>query len=452
MADVIKTEEGKNIIVNKIHIIAVDRSSKDIRHWRNAHINAEAVVYANRQMLYDLYKDVELDGHLSGLVQKRFDAVLNKQLRYEVGGKKVDEMDDVIDSEVFRKIITKILETKLWGLSGMEFIPGEDLCFEEIPRKHIKPQWSIIAFEQSGQEGFPYQGVQNLWIVGEKQDLGLYLKCAPYVLYKKGNMADWAQYIEIFGQPIRVVKYDAHDEETKLELQEVLDESGSSLALMIPKQADFEIMDGKASNADGQLQERFKNACDNELSIIILGNTETTSNTNGGSNAKAQEQGRQQLEVTKSDMAFVSKVLSSKQAFAIFKSYGLKVSPGGKFVFEKDINLAELSSRKDIDIALSAKIPISDDYFYETYSIPKPDNYEELKRKMEEEKAAKLAPPAPAPAPGKPAPAKKQKPLSADDPFALEENDSDIVAKVKTACRNFLTKLNFFAPALDKEG
>lgn len=406
MSDVKKIEGNKSIVVNQINIIAVDRSTKDIKRWRQAHVNAEAVVYANRQQLYDLYKDVELDGHLSGIVQKRFDTVLNKTLRYVVNGKKVEEMDDVINSEVFRKLIVKILESKLWGISGMEFIPGEEISFVEVPRKHIKPQWNIIAIEQSGQEGIDYTKQKNIWIIGEKEDLGLYLKCAPYVLYKKGNMADWGQYIEIFGQPIRVVKYDAHDEETKMELQTVLDESGSSLALMIPKQADFEIMDGKASNADGKLQDTFKNACDNELSIIILGNTETTSNTNGGSNAKAQEQGKQQLEVTKSDLKFVANILSSKQAQAIFKTYGLPVMDGGKFEFEKQIDLSELSTRKDIDIALSAKIPIADDYFYDTYSIPKPDNYKELKKKMEDENALKLAPKQPALPAKKPVPNK----------------------------------------------
>ena len=35
------------------------------------------------------------------------------------------------------------------------------------------------------------------------------------------------------------------------DLRRTLDESGSSLVMMIPKQADFEMLDGKTSNGDG---------------------------------------------------------------------------------------------------------------------------------------------------------------------------------------------------------
>lgn len=397
----VKAENGQQLVVNQIIIRPIDRSTKDIQSWRSAHQQAEQVVYANRTRLYDLYADVELDGHLTGIIQKRVDAVLNKTLHFTTNGQKVDEMDAVIESQVFRDIITEALKSKLWGLSALEFLPGEKLRFEPINRKHIKPDLGIIAKEQNGQEGWSYEGLDNVWIIGNKTDLGLLLKCAPYALWKRGNMADWAQYIEIFGQPVRICKYDAHDNETKIELQEVLEESGSSLALMIPKQADFEMLDGKQSNGDGKLQEAFKNACDNEMSIIILGNTETTSNSNGGSLAKTKEHSKQQLEVTKSDLKFVANLLNSDQFIKILQSYGYPVK-GGKFEYEIEIDLDELAQRKDIDLAISAKVPVDDDYWYQTYGIPKPANYAELKKQMDDERMLKLAPPAaPAPVAGK---------------------------------------------------
>ena len=33
---------------------------------------------------------------------------------------------------------------------------------------------------------------------------------------------------------------------------------------------------------------------------------------------------------------------------------------------------------------VSEKVPVSDDYWYETYGIPKPENYNELKKEMQE--------------------------------------------------------------------
>lgn len=381
----------ENIILNQIVIRPIDRSTKDIGTWRYSHKAAESPTHPNRTRLYDVYADCRLDGHLTGVIDKRFDAVLNKKWRYEVSGKKIDEMDArLIKKQVFRDTICELLESKIEGISGMEFIPGEEVTMNVIPRKHIKPDIKIIAFEQSGETGYKYEEIENVWVVGKRHDLGLLLKCAPYALYKRGNMADWAQYVEIFGQPVRVIKYDAFDEKTKKELKTIVDEAGSSLAMVIPKQAEFEMMDGKMSNGDGQLQERFKKACDDEMSVIILGNTETTTSSKSSGYAQSETHSKQQHEVTKSDLSFIGNLLNSKKFFEICKSYGLPVVEGGEFVTERELDLEELKSRKDIDSFVSQKVPVGDDYYYDAYGIPKPDNYDELKTKMEEERQMKM--------------------------------------------------------------
>jgi phage gp29-like protein len=364
-----------------------------------------------------MFSDVELDGHLSGITQKRVDAVLNKKMRY-VGpdGKKVDEMDAVINSSVFRDIVSLIIKRKLWGRVGMEFIPGDKLCMVEIPVKHIKPYIKKITKEQSGEDGWDYEGMQNIWVMHKPGDLGLLLKCAYYVLIKRGVIGDWAEYVEIFGQPVRIAKYDAYDIKTKQELTIALEEAGSSLALMIPKQVDFEMMDGKQTNANGELQEKLKNTCNDEMSVIVLGNTETTTSSPSSGYAQAKEHGKQQVEVNKSDMIDVELTVSCDHFQNILRTYALPVVEGGRFEYEQEEDLDELSTRKDIDIALSAKVPIDDDYFYNTYGIPKPENYDELKAKMEEENQMKLNPPAPGAPAAAPAKKEKKKPKNLSAP------------------------------------
>mgnify|MGYP001073620109 CR=1 FL=1 len=381
---IVKETEPKGIIVNQIILRNADRSPKDIQKVRTAQIYAESVAYANRVPLYDLYDDVMLDGHLTGIWKKRVDAVLNKSLHYEdTAGIRIEDMDTLIESNTFRDMQRKIMESEAWGLSGMEFIPGKKFEWIEIPRKHIKPDLKIIAKEQNGSEGFPYDTNPFLWVIGGKNDYGFLLKCSYYAVYKRGNLADWAQYCEIFGQPVRVIKYDAYDTKTKIELQQVLDESGSSLALMIPKQADFDMKDGKVSNADGQLQDRFKTAMNEEMSIIVLTVTETANASKSSGYAQSKEHGKQQLEVTKSDLKYMANMLNSDVFKNILKSYGY---PEGRFVYEKEIDLDELKTRLEIDMQVKSNVPVDDDYWYDTYAIPKPKNYDELKKKMEEDK------------------------------------------------------------------
>jgi len=407
---VTKTSEPRNakIIVQELNILSADRHYKDIGEFKNSLQSAESAHYPNRARLYDLYEDVMLDGHVTGSIDKRVDAVLNKTLTFHNAAKKHEEgMDDVIASNPFRKVIRQIILSKMYGISGLEFLPGAELEFLEIPRKHIKPHKKLISREQTGEEGIAYEPLTNVWVVGEDKDLGLLLKASMNVIYKRGTLGDWAQYIEIFGQPVRIVYYDAYDTKTKEEVRQVLNESGSSLAMMIPKQAQFEMKDGKQSNGDGKLQFTFISYLDDQNSIIILGNTETTQASSSSGHAQSKEHGKQQLEITKSDLKFVENLLNSPKFLSILKTYGLPVE-GGRFVYEKEIDLAELKLKAEVEqlVMETYKVPVSDDYVYKTYGIEKPDNYDELKAQQEAERLALTQrDPAPTPpAPGKPKP------------------------------------------------
>ncbi len=382
-----KTTETPTYVVHDLTLVSPDRSRKDIKSLKAAVEGAEQTYYPNRVSLYDLYHDVyTIDGFLNGIITKRINNVLNKTLKFtNAKGQVDDDITTLISSKKGRDLITQILESKFWGVSGVEFEVGKEFEFSTIPRKHIKPEKGLITKSQYGfdkDSGFEYHDMPFVWVIGDKNDLGLLLPCSMYAVYKRGNFADWAQYVEIFGQPVRIMKYDAYDTQTKTELNKVLNNSGSSLAMMIPKQADFEMMDGKASNGDGKLQNGFKDACNAEMAICILGNTETTTSSTSSGYAQSKEHGKQQDEITKSDLAFVSNMLNHERFINILKSYGLAVE-GGKFEYELELDLVALKTRKEIDEFVATKVPIGDDYWYETYGIPKPENYEALKKEIE---------------------------------------------------------------------
>jgi len=380
-------------LIHDLTLVAPDRNRKDIQSLKQAVTSAELIHFPNRTLLYDLYHDIyTMDGYLSGIIDKRIDSVLNKKLKfYDKSGKEVEELTKLMKKEG-REIIRKIMESVFWGISGIEFKIGEKLAFEEIERKHIKPEKGIITKSQYGmtaESGFIIDEMPFIWVIGKKKDLGKLLACSMYAIYKRGNFGDWAQYVEIFGQPVRILEYDAYDTKTKQELKEMLDKAGNSLAMMIPKQASFQMLDGKHSNGDGKLQLSFKDACNQEMAIRILGNTETTSSSTSSGYAQSKEHGEQQDEITASDLIMVENLLNSDKFFSILKSYGYDVE-GGNFAYELELNLAKLKLRLEIDMLVSTKVPIGDDYWYETYGIAKPDNYEELKKKMDEQVALAL--------------------------------------------------------------
>lgn len=364
-----KEDRSRSIVINEINVRSVDRGKKDIAWWRSALTSAESVNHPNRTRLYDLYEEIMLDGHLSGVIGKKVNAVLNKVIRFEREGIHVPAMDGLIRSAAFREIVKMILETLLWGISGVEFVPGKELSFYKIPRKHLKPERGIISYEQGGNEGVGYAGLPNIWVMGEPNDLGLLLKCAPYCLYKRGGLADWAQFIELFGQPVRVIKYDSYDEQTRMELKRILDESGSSLSMMIPRQADFEIKDGKQANSDGGLQLSFIKALNEEISVTVLGNTETTNSSRSAGYAQSKIHQEQQFEITKADIAYTASMLNSEQFLGVLRSYGYEID-GGRFVFAREMDVEQLHKRVAIDKELHAIVDIPVAYWSETYGVP----------------------------------------------------------------------------------
>lgn len=407
-ANVMRAPEqtAQDFIINQIVMRNVDRTPKDIGRWRQSHMSAESVYYPNRSRIYDVYSDVKLDAQLCGIIDKRIKTTTNKTIRFVRDKKEDDTFKPLIESNEFNDMLYEWLNSKMWGITGHEFMPN-NFCPMLIPRKHIKPEKGVIAINQTDYDGIPYGDVDNIMVVGKPRDLGLLLMASFYVLLKKGSFSDWANYIEIFGQPMMVTKYDTFDEKTKIQLTKMMEDAGASLRISIPKQADFEIMDGKTSNGNGDLQRQFVDACNEELSVLILGATETTKSSQSSGFAQSKTQAQQQSEIIKDDIKFIRNLLNGDKFRNILAGYGYNCD-GGEFVIDEDDDVNDLLIKSQVDISIKgAGVPIEDDYFYDTYNIPKPANYDEMKAKAE----AQAQPPAEPgePAPGKPPAAKADK-------------------------------------------
>lgn len=414
------------IVTHNITLRSNDRSTKDVSTWRKAHIIAESVTNPRRTDLYNVYEDALLDGHLSGIIGKRIDTVLNKKLLFKKGDNPVPELEPIIKSKAFRDIITAILESKFWGISGLEFQPGTNLFLKKIPRKHIKPKWQIITLNEHDQEGISYTDLSNVWIIGDPDDLGLLLKCAFYALLKKGTITDWAEYIEIFGSPIITMTYEAGDVQTERKIDEVLNNIGNSTKIKIPRQAGLDVKDGKSSNGDGKLQETFIRIMNGEMSIVVLGNTETTSSSSSSGYAQAKTHSDQQMQIIKSDMMDVLDYLNTPHFLAILASYGLPVD-GGMFEYDREVDVNYMQAKILVDKELHGiGVPFSKKYIYDTYAIDQPTTHEDTLTKAD----TTTEPPPP------PKPKTKPKNLKDDDSAPITR------AELKTMLADF------FGPAL----
>lgn len=345
---------------NQILIQPIHRGVNDIGSWKSALRTADMGL---RTKLYDLYEDILLDGSATDAIGKRIEAITDCDINFTVNKKEVPIMNELIDTIEFEEQLKEIMWCLFWGISVDEYSFMNGFDFNSIPRKHIRPKEKVILRQQYDTTGISYESDDMIIQWGKDDDLGLLLKIAPYVIYKRGGFGDWAQFVELFGMPQRIGKYNSMDEQSRRLLIKAFEEAGSAPYLVIPKESEV-TQTTLSGSTNGALYNDFRNACNEEILITILGQTMTTKD--GASLSQSKVHMEVQEKKHRSDRRFVIRQLN-KYLVPLLESRGYPVH-GGKFSFvdkKDEITVGDLKT-------LSTMIPIPQTYGYEKYGIPEP--------------------------------------------------------------------------------
>lgn len=366
-----KRTKGKQAnIIQKIEVSQTRRASQDIENWRNAIKAAESIFMPRRVLIYDLYSEMLLDGHLTAVTEKRKLSITNTPLVFIENGKVDEEISALLSTEAFTNLIGYIIESKIWGHSLIELSFEDEMLIPTlIPRKHVVPEKGIILRNQQDFAGFNFRELpySNFVLeVGEKDSLGLLMKAAQYVIYKRGGFGDWAQYCELFGMPFRVAKYDGYDEKTRTDLENALKAAGSAAYIVIPKEADLNFIQNNTTGSS-ILYDMLIDSCNKELSKLVLGQTMTTEASGAYAQAKVHQEVEREIHFA--DKLFVRNILNDK-LIPLLRMHGYEMGKG-RFIFQEKENI-DKKTKLEMDLKLAGQIKIDDNYFYETYNIPLP--------------------------------------------------------------------------------
>ena len=364
-----------NPIINKLVVKPAVRSTTDIGQWRNAIKSADR---GRRSRLYDLYEDLMIDGVLSDAVDKRIDAITNAELTFQRKGEVIPELEELIDTPDFERLLKEIMLSKFWGISLLEFDFTNGFKFWSIPRKHILPDRKEVIRQEYDEKGLPYDGDPFILQIGEDDSLGLFLKTAPYAIYKRGGFGDWAQWIELFGMPQRIGKYSVYDNESRKLLEEAFEVAGSAPSMVVPKETDVEV-NNNGQGGNGVSFDDFRKACNEELLVTVLGQTMTT--LDGSSHSQSETHKKVEEGKNKSDRRFVQRVLNH-DLLPLLEARGFPVK-GGTFYFPEAGETISTAERLTKDMQLNEIIDISEEYFYETYDIPRPEGGQVIAKKKQ---------------------------------------------------------------------
>lgn len=366
----------------------------DIGSYMNSLQSATAIDMYSRIRLYDMYSSAFMtDPHLIGIHRKRLVGACRTPIEFIRNEKADDQINELLKQPWFRKFRKEVVESEFWGFSLLQFYRDIDgnIDFDSIPRKHYDPVQQIVLRYQSDTDGAPLEMFSNTLVIGnDPRGLGIMSAVMPYVLYKRGNIGDWAQFCQIFGMPIREYTYDAGDEEARRRLVEDARKQGANAAYIHPEGSTLTLHESGNKSGSSDLYNNFSDKCDSQMSIAILGNTLTTDAKATGTQALGTVHKQEEDEIKDEDQALILSVLNSAHMRKILASLGYNVE-GGEFRFIEVKDIDKTVQLQVVTQMMDRGLPIDDDYLYDTFDIDKPANYDQMKaeaQKKADEKAA----------------------------------------------------------------
>jgi phage gp29-like protein len=378
---------GYNVDFNKVQDVSVNmpktadirkrittptqlyRGFTDIETYKLAVTRAESLTAPQRSELYKVYKNIEIDGHLTAAVNQRKNLTLSKDFDVKLNGEENEELEYIIKQKWFRDFIDYSLDAIFYGHSLIQFDSVIDNAFksvELVPREYVKPEFHIVTNTYADLSGTDYlEAPYNNWCigVGKPKDLGLYMKAAPLVIWKKNALGAWSEFVEIFGSPIRIGKTDTRDEETRANMESMLRNMGVASYGVFDTDDLIELVESNRSDAF-QVFDMMIQRCNSEISKLILGQTGTLDEKAYVGSAEVQE--RVLKNVAYNDEFFIEGVLNYQLVpmmtrLGIFPE-GVKITVKA----EDDLTLIE-QSKIDIELIKTGKFTFTPEYLEEKY-------------------------------------------------------------------------------------
>jgi phage gp29-like protein len=152
----------------------------------------------------------------------------------------------------------------------LDQVTGEELLLRDVgPSTRLPPAKFLVHFHQA-KSGIPIRG-------------GIARAVAWGYMFKNYAIKDWVAFLETYGMPLRVGKYDNGESTANIQtLLDALAQLGSDAAAAFPRTMDVEFIDGKAGTAPNDLWRSMAEYIDDQVSKVVLGQTNTTDAKAGG--------------------------------------------------------------------------------------------------------------------------------------------------------------------------
>lgn len=382
------------VVNQKITIAQINRGPADMGNYRRAVQAAEARTNPNRSLYYNLIENCVSDGILDAIIDKRIRAV-------NISPPSLEGTDDEKIISLFKQpwiteLMRYMMESKFWGHSLVELEFNENAIkdpeLEQLfkvkltPRRNVFPEFGIVSnradYITGGYQFREEPAVNYMLEFGKERDLGKFVNLIPYVLFKRNNWADFAQFNELFGMPLRVYEYDPNQTDTRKQVEEQAKKMGAAAYVVVPKGTNVQHVTGSTSASSGGFKE-FNSIMNQEMTISVLGQTLTTGADGKGSYALGDVHKDVEEAINIEDKVWVEYQMNWVVKPHLIRVFGLNQLRGKTFKFDDTIKLTPKEKMEIFTGMLSAGVPMKLEYIYEELNMPIPDETDmELWKKL----------------------------------------------------------------------
>lgn len=275
--------------IKKVTSLMVDVIRRQRRLWRKEINDWQSARYAlynsekpRTYPMQEVYEDIMLDGHLTGITENRTLRTTNKDFIFMTDGVKEDKLTEFIkDQEWFEKVIEEAHKSAYYGYSLLwikDYLKGEIKEVELIPRGLVIPTEKVLLYNIDADKGIDFSEIKDILLFAQFYGpVGLLEKAAVYTILKRHSWGSWDEFEELFGIPIRIAKIASQSETVKNEVAGWLEEMGSAPYGVFPLGTEVDIKENAKTDSFNVFYKKIE-ALDKELSKLILHQTMTTEN------------------------------------------------------------------------------------------------------------------------------------------------------------------------------
>ena len=275
-----ETERKPKTISSKTIPQQLLRFNQEISDWKLGIDCFEDPYSPTSVELIRVYNDIVIDSHLSAAMQLRKSKTLSKDFKIiDENGEELKDETILFEKTWFKDMLEYALDSKFYGHSLIQLGKRIGSNFEKtsiVKREYVfQQEKKVRQSPYSNSPSYPYdKGEFKPWLIeaGKCDDMGLLMKAAPLVIFKKTALSSWAQFSEMFGAPLRVGKTQVRDEALRDNMYNMLDQMGSNAFAVLDLEDTIEYIKDGQQDAYG-VYDKLIERVNSEISKLILGST-----------------------------------------------------------------------------------------------------------------------------------------------------------------------------------